>query len=453
MRIKSSSGVIQKRVLYAKAVFGQEEKDAVLRSLNNGWLASGPLVNEFEEKIAELFGKKYGVAVNSGSSANLLAIHALGIRKGSEVITPACTFATTVSEIINNNLVPVFIDSVVGRYTIDEDLVERVINPGVTKAILVPQLIGGVCNMEKLREIADRNDLILIDDSCDTLAPTFKGKTVASYADITTTSFYGSHIITTCGMGGMILTDNSEIAEKIITLRDWGRVGNDLEEFNSRYNFSVNGIPYDAKFLYTELGYNLKMNEVSAAFGLEQIKKLPEFIKIRHQNFEELINFFKRFENWFHLPYLVEGAQTNWLAFPLCIKEDTPFSRFDFLKHLEEDGIQTRVIFSGNILRHPVYKTNGLWRTASLLDNADYIMANGLLLGCHQGMGKKEIAIISQSAEKFLERFNNKIVVSKNLNSNLPTNLKTRKNGKFNVSPEQFTEEMNISSADSVEIN
>src|SRR3990167_3728428 len=298
MSIKSSAGVIKKQVLYAKAVFGQEEKDAVLRSLENGWLSSGPLVNEFEEKIAILFGKKYGVAVNSGSSANLLAIHALGIKPGSEVITPACTFATTVSEIINNHLVPVFIDSVVGRYTIDEDLVERVINPGVTKAILVPQLIGGVCNMEKLREIADRNDLILIDDSCDTLAPTFNGKTVASYADITTTSFYGSHIITTCGIGGMILTDNSEIAEKIITLRDWGRVGNDLEEFNSRYNFSVNGIPYDAKFLYTELGYNLKMNEVSAAFGLEQIKKLPEFIKIRHQNFEELINFFKRFENW-----------------------------------------------------------------------------------------------------------------------------------------------------------
>src|SRR3989344_3538563 len=179
MAIKSNIGIIEKRVFYSKAVFGQEEK------------------------LANLFGKKYGVAVNSGSSANLLALHALQIEKGFEVITPACTFATTVSEIINNGLVPLFVDSIIGRYTVDEDLVKRAINPKTTKAIMVPQLIGGVCDMEKLRGIADEYNLYLIDDSCDTFAPPFKGKTVASYADVSTTSFYGSHIITACGIGGM----------------------------------------------------------------------------------------------------------------------------------------------------------------------------------------------------------------------------------------------------------
>lgn len=425
MQIKSSIGEIKRKVLYAKAVYGKEEKEAVLRSLENGWLASGPLVKEFEEKVAKLFGKKYGVAVNSGSSANLLALHALEIEKGYEVITPACTFATTVSEIINNSLVPVFIDSVIGRYTINEDLVEKAVNPGITKVILVPQLIGGVCDMEKLRKIADKYNLFLIDDSCDTFAPTLRSKTVASYADITTTSFYGSHIITACGVGGMIITDDYNLMEKIIRLRDWGRAGNDSEAFEKRFDFSIDGIPYDAKFLYTEIGYNLKMNEVSAAFGLEQIKKLPGFIEQRQKNFDALTDFFSKYEKWFYLPYLIEGATANWLAFPLCIKDGAPFERYDFLKSLEGDGIQTRVIFSGNITRHPFYKNNGPWRIASLLDCADYIMANGFLLGCHQGMGRKEINFIASSAEKFLEKHHSKI----STNFSLPTNLKVRKNG------------------------
>lgn len=405
MPIKSSIGVIQRKVLYAKAVYGKEEKEAVLRSLDNGWLASGPLVKEFEEKVANLFGKKFGVAVNSGSSANLLALHALGIEKGSEVITPACTFATTVSEIINNGLTPLFVDSIIGRYTIDEDLVKRAINPRTTKAIMVPQLVGGVCDMEKLRNLADEYNLRLIDDSCDTFAPTFKGKTVASYADVSTTSFYGSHIITACGMGGMVMTDDPELVTKLITLRDWGRAGNDSEEFNKRFNFTIDGIPYDVKFLYTEFGYNLKMNEVSAAFGLEQLKRLPGFILQRQKNFESLKEFFSKYGEWFYLPYLIEEATTNWLAFPLCIKEGAPFTRYDLLEHLEADGIQTRVLFSGNITRHPVYKKNGSWRVASSLDKADYIMANSFLLGCHQGMNETEIEIITSSAKKFFSKF------------------------------------------------
>lgn len=412
MKIESNQEKVEKKVLYAQAVYGDEEKQAVMDSLENGWLASGPKVKEFEEQMAKLFGKKYGVATNSGSSANLLALSAMHFPKGSKIITPALTFATTVSEIVLNGFVPLFIDGVIGRYTIDEEQIERVLKlqgvyqtGGNIVAILVPQLVGGVCNMSKLRELADKYDLILIDDSCDTIAPMIGDRTVASYSDVTTTSFYGSHIITACGMGGMAMTDDEKLRDEMITLRDWGRIGNDKEDFETRFDCQVDGIPYDAKFLYSHLGYNLKMNEVAAAFGLEQIKKLPEFLKTRAVNFGELKYFFTLWKQFFHLPYLFdEKVITNWLAFPLTIVHDAPFTRYEFLKHLEAHGIQTRVLFSGNITRHPVYK--GIdFRIFGRLVNADFVMANGLLLGCHQGMDREQVDYLCKVAGEFLQKY------------------------------------------------
>jgi len=403
MILKNSQQVINKRVLYSAAVYGKEEKQAVLKSLENKWLASGPLVKKFEEGIAKHFGKKYGIAVNSGSSANLLALSSLLLEPGSEVITPACTFATTVSTIVQTGLVPVFVDSVVGRYTINEDLVEKAITKK-TKVILVPQLIGGVCDMVKLQKIAKKHNLILIDDSCDTLAPYLKGKPVATYSKLTTTSFYGSHIITACGVGGMILTNDQKLRDILLVKRDWGRAGNDREEFESRFNFELDNIPYDAKFLYTQLGYNVKLNEASAAFGLEQLKKLPKFSKTRDRNFKALVEFFSEYEKWFHIPYLIPGATTNWLAFPLTIKKDAPFSRYNFLKFLEKNAIQTRVIFSGNITRHPVYR--GIkFRIIGDLKNADEIMARGFLLGCHHGMSRHDVNYVTKVCKKFFKQF------------------------------------------------
>lgn len=400
--LKSNQETISKKILYAEAVFGEEEKQAVMRSMKNKWLASGPLVKEFEEKVAKLFGKKYGIAVNSGSSANLLAIQSLHLPKGAEVITPACTFSTTVSSIVHNNLVPVFIDTVIGRYTINENLVEKAITKK-TKIIFVPQLVGGVCDMARLRKIARKYNLILIDDSCDTLAPYFNKKTAASYSDLTTTSFYGSHIITALGFGGMVLVDDEKLRDIIYTLRDWGRVGNDKEAFENRFNFSIGEIPYDAKFLYSELGYNLKMNEAAAAFGLVQLKRLDGFLKKRTHNFKKLKQFFSKYEKWFHLPYLLEGAETNWLAFPLTVRKDAPFTRYDFLKHLESKGIQTRVLFSGNIVRHPVYK-DIKFKVSGSLKNADTIMASSLLLGCHQALTDSDIQYVQQASEEFFKK-------------------------------------------------
>lgn len=399
--IESNQETIQKKVLYAKAVYGDEEKQAVLKSLENGWLASGPLVKQFEEEIAKLFGKKYGVATNSGSSAGLLALLSLGFPKGSEVITPACTFSTTVSSIFNAGLVPKFVDSIIGRYTINERLVEEAITPN-TKAILVPQLVGGVCDMKMLSDIANKHGLFLVDDSCDTLAPQFNSVPVATYADLTITSFYGSHIITALGMGGMVLTDSEELARRIRVLRDWGRVGDDREDFETRFNFEIDGIPYDSKFMYSAMGYNMKMNESAAAFGLEQIKRLPEFLAKREENFNALRGFFSQYQNSFYLPYLIDGAKTNWLAFPLTIKEGATFRRREFLKHLESNGIQTRVLFSGNITRHPAYRDLPLLIHGEL-ENADRIMANGFLIGAHQGMDWQDVLYVCDTAKKFLD--------------------------------------------------
>lgn len=401
--LKSNQETISKKILYAEAVFGEEEKQAVMRSMDNKWLASGPLVKQFEEEVAKFFGKKYGIAVNSGSSANLLAIQSLHLPKGAEVITPACTFSTTVSSIVHNNLVPVFIDSVIGRYTINEDLIEKAITKK-TKIIMVPQLVGGVCDMVRLRKMADKYNLILIDDSCDTFAPYFNKKTAASYSDLTTTSFYGSHIITALGFGGMILTDLEKQRDRILTLRDWGRVGNDKEAFEKRFDFLIDNIPYDAKFLYSELGYNLKMNEAAAAFGLVQLKRLNGFLKKRTNNFKKLLQIFGKYEKWFILPYVLEKAKTNWLAFPLTIRKNAPFTRYNFLKHMESKGIQTRVLFSGNIIRHPVYK-HIKFKVSGSLNNADTIMATSLLLGCHQALTDKDLKYVQETVEEFFKKY------------------------------------------------
>jgi len=408
--MQNKQGKVDYKVLYAQAVYGVEEKKAVLESLENPWLAAGPKVAEFEQKIADLFGHQYGIATNSGSSANLLAFEMLDLPPGSEVITPACTFSTVVSSLLQNNLVPVFVDSVIGRYVMDEDLVEQAITPK-TKAIMAPHLIGGVADLKKLREICDTYHLALVDDSCDTLGVKINNRPSGYYSDISTTSFYGSHIITAMGFGGMVCLSDRVKHTRGILLKDWGRLNADGEGFEERFGYQIDGIPYDSKFLYGEFGYNLKMNEAAAAFGLEQLKRLPGFIKQRNENFLTMLNYFRLHNDWFHLPKVLDGhatlgtkARTNWLAFPLTIKKGAPFARFQLLKYLEDHGIQTRVLFAGNITRHPAYRTSpDKFRIASELKNADLIMENGLLLGCHQGMDGKQVEYVLEVVGEFLK--------------------------------------------------
>lgn len=371
-----------RKVLYAQAIFGRNEIKVVNKSLKNSFLSVGELSREFEEKVAQIFGKEFGVFVNSGSSANLLVTQL--IPKG-EVITPALTFATTLTPILQCGLTPVFVDSEVQTFLPTIEAIEAKIGPR-TRAIMIPDLLGNKMDSARLREICDNKGILYIQDSCDTIQSDTHGHFV-------TTSFYGSHIITAMGGGGMVMSDDKEAIERIRTMRDWGRGVDVSEKIEDRYQYELNGIPYDGKFVYVERGFNMRPVEAQAAFGLEQLKRLDKFADKRKKNFYKLYEFFKQFD-CFNLPK--PQYDPNWLAFPLTIKNNI-FERYKLVKYFEEHGIQTRPIFSGNILKHPAFKN----LADDYFPNADYIMKNGILLGIHQGLTQKDIEYIKQTFNDF----------------------------------------------------
>lgn len=371
------------KVYYAKAVFGDEEKQAVLASLENTFLSVGELSQEFEEKVAALFGKEYGVFVNSGSSANLLVTQL--IPKG-EVITPALTFATTLTPLLQAGLEPVFIDSGKDTFLPTIEDIEAAITPKTT-AVMVPDLLGNKMDSGRLRELCDRHNLMYIQDSCDTISSGANGHFV-------TTSFYGSHIITAMGAGGMVMSDDKEAIDRIRTMRDWGRGVDVSENVEDRYKYQIDGEPYDGKFWYTERGFNMRPIEAQAAFGLEQLKRFPEFEQKRKDNFYELYKFFSKY-GFLNMP--VSQGDPNWLALPLTL-QDASFTRYELVKWFEDHDIQTRPIFSGNITRHPAFI-----EFEREFPNADYVMKHGILLGIHQGMDKEQLDYIKQTFIDFVE--------------------------------------------------
>lgn len=395
------------RVPYALAVHGEEEKKKVIAVLDEHRTNIGRETQEFEENVAKHFGKKFGVMVNSGSSANLLALELLNLPKGSEIITPLLTFSTTIAPMIKLGLVPVFADVEEGKYTVDIDQIEKMITKK-TKALMVPLLMGNVPNMKKLKELAKKNNLFLIEDSCDTFGAIYNGKPSSTFADITTTSFFGSHIITAGGNGGMVLFDRKEWLPKAKMLRGWGRsssVFSESESVEKRFKNKVDHIPYDAKFIFEEIGYNFLPNEMGAAFGNAQLKKLSKFRKTREKNFESLSKFFKEYEKYFILPIQSEKVSTQWLAYPLTIRKNAPFTRIALVKFLEKNNIQTRPIFTGNLLRQPGFK-NIEHKKIGKYNVTDEIMERGFVIGCHQGIEKEHLEKLKTTFIKFLKDFN-----------------------------------------------
>ncbi len=392
-----------KKIYYAWAEPGEEEKAAVMQALDDKRLGPGKYCREFEDKVSTVFEKRYGISVNSGSSANMIALSMFGFPKGSEVITPATTFATTVAPIIQQGLIPVFVDVHLGSNLIKFSEIEAAISDK-TVAIMVPELIGNLVDMQELRRIADAHNLYIIDDSCDTIGGKIHGHSTGYWSDVTTTSFFASHIITAGGMGGMVSVNKIWQKERGHVFRDWGRVGDDSEAFEKRFNFALDGIPYDVKFAYAELGYNMKMNEMAAAYGLAQLKKLEGFAKKRRDNFDSLYKFFSDYEEFFILPKEHPKAEVNWLAFPLTLRDNSVFKRYDILKYLEENEIQTRVLFSGNALRHPAMR-NVAHRRASKFENGDKIMEDGFLVGCHAYVEKEDLARMKEVFATFLKNY------------------------------------------------
>lgn len=394
------------RVPYALACYGNEEIAAVNEVLNSHVTSNGKYTKNFEERVASLFGKKYGVMVNSGSSANLLALEVLNLPKGSEVVTPILTFSTTISPLIQKGLVPSFIDVEIESYQADLGQLKDAVNKK-TKCLMIPHLIGNVADLQVIRKIADDNHLRFIEDSCDTLGAKFDGKPTGAYSDISTSSFYGSHIITAGGGGGIICINDSEWHKRCRILSAWGRssAANESEDIEVRFKAEASGIQYDSKFIFDEVGYNFLPLEISAAFGFEQLNKLESFTQLRGRNFSELIRFFSEYREFFILPKQLEKCETNWLAFPLTIKPDAPFSRIDLVKFLEKNNIQTRLILTGNLLRQPGFKNISHNSFKKEFPNADYVMKNSFLIGCHQGLSNKHIAHMENTFTSFLNKF------------------------------------------------
>jgi len=376
-----------KKIWYAPNKFesyGEAEIKAVENCLRDGWLAGfGPRSIEFEQKIAKRFGKKYGVFVNSGSSACLLALACLQLPKGTKVITPACTFSTTVAPIIQLGLEPVFCDVQLTSYVPSvKDVIELVTDE--VKVIMLPNLIGNKPDWPLLRSELNRigrQDIVLIEDSADTITNTLE-------SDISTTSFYASHIITAGGSGGMVMFNDSKYRDVCLQFRDWCRIGDNSEVMSDRFNHSVDGIPYDYKFLYGVLGYNFKSSEMNAAFGLVQLKRFESFKNIRRNNIERYIH---NLENFEELIMPDDSIKPNWLAIPLQCND-----RYELLNYLENNSIQTRVTFAGNITRHPVYR-----QYLQEFPNSDSIMQNGFLLGSHHGMSIDDVDYVCGTIKDF----------------------------------------------------
>ena len=391
-------------VPYGKTVHGEEEIEAVVNVLRTS-TQMGIHVREMEQKVASLFDKQFGVMVNSGSSANYLAIEITNLPPESEVISPVLTFSTTVAPLVKSKLIPAFVDVTPGTFNIDADQVEAMIT-SKTKALMIPNLLGNLPDWKKLRELADKHQLFVIEDSADTLGATINGEPVGKYTDLSTTSFYGSHVINCAGNGGMLCVNSQKLAERAKLLRSWGRSSSlfvESEAIENRFNIEVDGVPYDAKFVFEALGYNLEPSEMGAAFGLVQLKKLNDNIATREAAFKTQMDFFKQYEDWFILPKQLPNSRTGWLAFALTVKDDAPFSRRDLQIFLEKRNIQTRTVFTGNILRQPGFHQINRKETANGYPHADQVMRGGILLGCHHGLTAEMIAHTHESFEAFVK--------------------------------------------------
>ena len=395
------------KISYAKTVYGQDEIDAVVKCLNES-TQMGNYSRKFESKIAKLFDKNSCLYLNSGSSALYIGIESFNFPEGSEVITPALTFGTTIGCLIKNKLIPVFVDVEPLTYCIDTNQIEEMITDK-TVAILAPNLMGNICNWEKISEISKEHGLIVIEDSADTLGGTLNGKSSGYYSDMSITSFYGSHIINCAGNGGALMLNDKNVIDKAKLLRSWGRSSSLFDEkseaIENRFNIDVGGIDYDAKFVFEVAGYNLEGNELGAAFGLTQLKSLKRTIEIREKNFNLQNDFFSKYDQIFSIPEQAENIKTGWLAYPILINKEANFKRKDFQIFLEKRDIQTRVVFTGNIMRQPMMKNVRHKTNKDGYPNSDAVMERGVLLPLHHGMTDDMFNRLHLTIEEFIQKY------------------------------------------------
>jgi CDP-4-dehydro-6-deoxyglucose reductase, E1 len=401
------------RINYAGRVYDEKEIINLVDASLDFWLTAGRYASIFEKKFAQFLGLKYCLLTNSGSSANLLAISALTspklgkrrLKAGDEVITTACGFPTTLNPIIQNNLVPVFIDVDLGTYNIQVNKIEKAITEK-TKAIFIAHTLGNMANLDKIMEIVKKHNLWFIEDNCDALGSKFRNRYTGTFGHISTCSFYPAHHIT-MGEGGAVLTNDSLLKKIIVSFRDWGRdcwcePGND-NTCEKRFSWQFGKLPvgYDHKYIYSHIGYNLKITDMQASIGVEQLKKLPSFIETRKKNFKFLSEKLGKYEKYFVLPQATRNSEPSWFGFPILIKEDAPFSRIDIVNYLEENKIATRMLFGGNLIKQPAYE--GIkCRIIDSLKNTDLVMNNLFWVGVYPGMTKEKLDYIIKIFTQYL---------------------------------------------------
>jgi CDP-6-deoxy-D-xylo-4-hexulose-3-dehydrase len=396
------------RIFYSSSVHDEREIDAVVEVLRSGpqGLWPGRRVNAMEREVAALFGKSRGVMCNSGSSALYLALELLDLPPGAEVVTCALTFSTDVAPIVRGGWVPAFVDVEPDTYCVDVDRIEAMISER-TGAILIPNLIGNAPDWDAIRAIADRHGLPLIEDSCDTLGARLRGRPTGERSTISVTSFANSHIITCGGNGGMVLVDDDALRDRAVMLRRWGR-RSELHFFGSKrrerdFWEDLDGIHYDNQFIFDELGWNFEPSEIGAAFGLEQLKKLPDNLARRRRNFDRYTEYFRYHEDRFELPRQLDGLETAWLGYPLMIRPGAGFVRADMQRFLDDRGIDTRTIWTGNVARQPMLKGRPVRVPAEGLPNADVVMERGVLLPLSHALDDDTLDYVTGQVTEFLD--------------------------------------------------
>jgi len=394
---------------------GKLELQNMVEASLDGWLTTGRFNQKFEEKLASFLGVKCLLTVNSGSSANLIAFSTLtspklkerAIQKGDEVISVAAGFPTTVNPIIQFGAIPVFIDIKIPTYNIDEKLVEEAITKK-TKAIMLAHTLGNPFNVKKIKEICDKYNLWLIEDSCDALGSKFNNQFVGTFGDLATLSFYPAHHIT-MGEGGAVFTNSKKLERIAESFRDWGRdcycePGKD-NTCNKRFGWKLGDLPfgYDHKYTYSHMGYNMKITDMQAACGLAQLDRLPGFIKKRQENFNFLYNNLKDLEEFLILPKAEENSEPSWFGFPLSLKKNNKFNRNNLITYLNENKIGTRLLFSGNLIKQP-YMKNINFRVHNELNNTDLVMENTFWIGLYPGLSFNHLEYLSDKLHFFFNQ-------------------------------------------------
>lgn len=387
---------MKKRTLkYGGALFGAEERRALLKSIDKNFWPLGEEGVKMEKEAAKFLGMKYGILANSGSSAGLLALAALELPPGSEVIIPATTFPTIFNIIVQLGLVPVVVDSKIGTYNLDPEEIEAACSPN-TRAIICVHAVGNPCDMPRIMEIAKKLDLYVLEDNCDGWGGSIGKKKVGSFGHVTFTSFHAAHIVS-MGQGGGVFTNDQEIARKVRMYRDWGRQSDITRRTNGK-KWKTVPEDQDARFIYEKLGWNLSPLELQAAMGRVQLRRTAKIKKLRRRNFDYLYKNLKRFEDFgLSLPEWIKGADPSWFAFPLSYQDRGPL-----VAHLEKWGIETRSMFAGNILKHPGYGAI-LHRQSGELAGADYILEHSWWIGVHPSWTMDDLKYVIWVFNKFFK--------------------------------------------------